>query len=297
MHHPTGVIHAVLGGLLALVVQTFAWAGTPMPLVAPGTKVEKLSGGFQFTEGPACSKDGTVFFSDIPNNRIHKWSTDGKLSTFRENSGGSNGLFFDKTGALLACEGKARQVTSTTKDGKVTVIVDRFEGKKFNSPNDLWVEPSGGIYFSDPRYGKGEPTELPGFFVFYISTDRKTVTRVIDDLVKPNGVVGTADGKTLYVADAGGQKIYRYAIEGAGKLAKRTLFAPSGSDGMTLDERGNVYLTSGTVAVYNPKGKKIASISVPERPANVCFGGKDRQTLFITARTGFYSLKMQVAGQ
>jgi gluconolactonase len=266
-------------------------------LAAPGAKVEQLADGFAFTEGPACDAQGNIYFTDIPNSRIHKWSLDGKLSTFRENSGGANGLFFDRDGNLLACEGGNRRVTSIAPDGQVTVLADSYGGKKLNSPNDLWIDPKGGVYFSDPRYGSQEGLEQDGFHVYYLPPDRKTPLRVIDDLVKPNGVVGTADGKLLYVADAGDGKTYVYRIQEGGKLADPKLIAPIGSDGMTLDEQGNLYLTRNAVHVYSPDGKKLAEIDVPEAPSNVCFGSADRRMLFITARKGLYAVRMKVSGQ
>ena len=272
-------------------------AGEPSKLVVDGAQVEKLAGGFVFTEGPASDAKGNVFFSDIPNSRIHKWSLDGKLSTFRENTGRANGLYFDAKGNLLACEGGNRQKTSTSPDGKVRVLADKYDGKKLNSPNDLWIDAAGGVYLTDPRYGSQAGLEQGGFHVYYLPPDGKTLKRVIDDLTKPNGILGTADGKRLYVADPGAKKIFVYAIEGSGRLGKRKFFAPQGSDGMTLDEKGNLYLTSGGVVVYDSNGKKLTTIETPEGPANVCFGGKDRKTLFITARKGFYSLRMNVRGQ
>jgi gluconolactonase len=266
-------------------------------VVAEGAKIEKLAGGFAFTEGPAVDRDGNVFFSDIPNNRIMRWSTDGKLSTFRENSGGANGLCFDGHGNLVACEGGARRLTSIAPDGQVTVLADSYDGKKLNSPNDLWVDAKGGVYFSDPRYGNMEGLELPGFYVFYLPPDRKPLVRVIDDMVKPNGVLGTADGKQLFAADAGGGKTYVYTIQSDGSLADKKLFAEQGSDGLARDEQGNIYLTGGGINVYSAEGKKIETIEVPESPANLKFGGRDRKTLFVTARTSLYSLAMRVKGQ
>ncbi len=274
-----------------------ATAGEPSKLVADGAKVEKLAGGFLFTEGPASDAKGNVYFSDIPNSRIHKWSLDGKLSTFRENTGRANGLYFDAKGNLLACEGGNRRLTSTSPDGKVTVLADKYDGKKLNSPNDLWIDSAGGVYLTDPRYGSQDGLEQGGFHVYYLPPGGKELQRVIDDLTKPNGILGTADGKRLYVADPGAKKIFVYAIEGNGRLGKRKFFAPQGSDGMTLDEKGNLYLTGGGVVIYDSNGKKLTSIETPESPANVCFGGKDRKTLFITARKGVYSLRMNVRGQ
>ncbi len=266
-------------------------------LIAADATVEKLSGGFKFTEGPASNAEGDVYFSDIPNSRIHIWTVDGKLATFRENSGQANGLYFDHAGNLLACEGGNRQVTSIAMDGKVTVLADKFDGKRFCSPNDLWIHPNGGIYFTDPRYGSPDGLEIDGFHVYYITPDRKSIRRVLENLVKPNGVVGTQDGKFLYVTDPGDSKTYRYAIQGDGTLTDRKLHAPQGSDGMTLDEKGNLYLTRGGVQIYSPNGEKLGTIETPEAPANVCFGGRDGKTLFITARTGLYSIRMAVAGQ
>jgi gluconolactonase len=288
----------ILMSCFAIVVAAFVCAAHGADsVVAEGAKVEKLAGGFAFTEGPAADRDGNVFFSDIPNNRIMRWSTDGKLSTFRENSGGANGLCFDAHGNLIACEGGARRLTSIAADGQVTVLADSYEGKKLNSPNDLWVDLQGGVYFSDPRYGNMDGLELPGFYVFYVAPDHKRLVRVIDDLVKPNGVLGTKDGKQLFVADAGGGKTYVYAIQPDGSLADKKLFAGQGSDGLARDEKGNIYLTGGGISVYSPQGTKIATIEVPEPPANLKFGGPDRRTLFITARTSLYSLPMRVTGQ
>ena len=265
--------------------------------MAPGAQIEKRAGGFVFTEGPACDRDGNVYFSDIPNNRIHKWSVDGRLSTVRENSGGANGLYIDAGGNLLACEGGSRRLTSMASDGTISVLADHYAGKKLNSPNDLWIDPQGGVYFTDPRYGNMDGLEQGGFHVYYLSADRKRLTRVIDDLVKPNGIVGNADGKLLYVADPGDNKSYVFHIQSDASLSNRRQIAPEGSDGMTLDERGNLYLTRAGVHVYSPQGKRIAVIETPERPANICFGGKDRRTLFITAQKGFYSVRMAVQGQ
>jgi len=285
-------------GLMVLVLVAAAAAGCRaerMSVVAEGAKVGKLAGGFKFTEGPAADAKGNIFFTDIPNNRIHKWSLDGKLSTFRKNSGGANGLFFDKDGNLLACEGGGRRLVSITPKGKVKVLADKYNDKKFNSLNDLWIDPKGGVYFTDPRYGRRDNMEQDGEHVYYLSPDRKRIIRVIDDMVRPNGVIGTADGKRLYVTDPGVNETFVYTINADGTLSNKKLFAPEGSDGMTMDNEGNVYLTTNVVAVYNKKGKRIETIEVPERPANVCFGGKDKRALFITARTSLYSLQMRVA--
>jgi len=283
--------------LIALILLAAAGcSGEKASLVEAGAKVEKLAGGFEFTEGPAADTEGNVFFTDIPNNRIHKWSVDGKLSTFLENSGAANGLFFDKAGNLLACAGGSRKLVSISPDGRITVLADKYDNKKFNSPNDLWPDLKGGIYFTDPRYGNRDNLEQDRECVYYLYPDRKRLIRVIDDLVRPNGVLGTADGKKLYVADAGDGKTYVYDINKGGTLSNRKFFAPVGSDGMTIDNRGNIYLTRGEVWIYSPKGEELEKIKVAEAPANVCFGGKDRKTLFITARKSLYSVRMRTKG-
>jgi len=261
--------------------------------------VKKLAGGFQFTEGPAADAKGDVYFTDIPDNRILKWSVEaGQLSTFRENSNGANGLYFDKAGNLLVCEGKsdAGRLVSIAPDGTLTVLADKYEGKPFNSLNDLWIDPKGGVYFSDPRYGNRDNLPQDGEHVYYLTPDRVKVIRVISDMVRPNGLIGTPDGKTLYVTDHGADKTFAYAVNDDGTLTDKKLFAPEGSDGMTIDSRGNVYLTNRVVAIYDRDGKRIAEIKVPEGPSNVTFGGPGRRTLFITARTSLYSIEMAMRG-
>jgi gluconolactonase len=271
-------------------------AAASKSLIAPGTQVKKLAGDFKFTEGPAGDAQGNVYFSDIPNNRILKWSLDGKLSTFLENSGGANGLYFDKDGNLIACQGGDRRLVSVSPKGEIAVLADKYEGKKFNSLNDLWIDPKGGIYFTDPRYGGKEGMEQDGEHAYYLTPDRKKVIRVIDDMVRPNGVIGTPNGRRLFVADHGAGQTYTYVINEDGTLSKKKLLAPTGSDGMTIDRQGNIYLTGKAVTIYNRKGDKIQEIAVPEGPSNVTFAGKDNQTLFITARTSLYVIDMQVKG-
>ena len=265
-------------------------------VTAPGATVRKLAGDFRFTEGPAADALNNIFFTDIPNNRILKWSPDETLSTFRQNAGGANGLYFDRKGNLLVCEGSGQRLVSMAPDGTISVLADKYQGKPFNSLNDLWIDPKGGIYFTDPRYGNRDNLPQDGEHAYYLTPDGKKVVRVIDDMVRPNGLIGTPDGKRLYVTDNGGRKTFAYTINADGTLANKTLFCAEGSDGMTIDNQGNVYLTTSVVAVYNPAGKKIEEITIPEHPANVTFGGPNRKTLFITARTSLYSVPMQVTG-
>ena len=264
-------------------------------VVASGARPVELANGFQFTEGPAADAAGNVYFTDLRVSQIHRWSIDGKLILHRENSGGANGLFFDRDGNLLACEGEHARITSIDPQGNVTVLADQYNNRPFNKTNDLWIDPAGGVYFSDPAYG-GAQVVQDGEHVYYITPDRNRVSRVIDDMVRPNGLIGTPDGKTLYVADAGARETYRYKVNDDGTLSGKTLFVSFGSDGMTIDTEGNVYLTENGVLAFDPEGKLIEQIDVPNRPTNVCFGGPDRQTLFITARSSIYSIQMQARG-
>ena len=271
-------------------------------LVAPGAKVERLATGFGFLEGPIANDAGDIYFTDIPNNVIHIWTSDHRLETFREDSGGANGLAFLDPNTLVVCEGGNRRLTAITLDGDVTVLADEFEGKKLNSPNDLWIDPKGGIYFTDPRYGNRDDLELDGEYVFYLSPDREKLIIVVDDLIRPNGILGSPDGKTLYVADRSGNANYAYAINEDGTLSNKTFFSTEGSDGMTMDSKGNLYITSPhqepyfRVSIYSPSGIKLEEIITPEKPGNVHFGGKDGKTLFIPARTSLYAIKMRVQG-
>ena len=272
-------------------------------IIAQGANIEKLADGFRFTEGPAVDKKGNVYFTDQPNNRILRWSVDDeKLSVFLENSGRANGLYFDRKGNLFSCSDMDNELWKIDMKGNHIVIVSDFEGKKLNGPNDLWIHPKGGIYFTDPLYKRNYWTRSPemqqdGEHVYYMSSDYKNVIRVDTDLEKPNGIIGSPDGKHLYVADIGAGKTYVYDIRPDATLVNKRLFANMGSDGMTIDSNGNIYITGRGVTVFNPNGEQIAHIPVEAGwTANVCFGGKDMETLFITASEYLYSLKMNVKG-
>ncbi len=271
-------------------------------IIAPGAKVEKLADGFSFTEGPAVDAEGNVFFTDQPNDRICKWSVDGKLTDFMKPCGRSNGLYFDRNGKLLACADMDNELWSIDMSGKATVLVKDYKGKKLNGPNDLWEDPKGGIYFTDPLYKRPYWTRDPamqqdGQHVYYLAPGRKTLMRVTEDLVQPNGIIGTPDGKYLYVADIGDKKTYRYRTNADGTLSDKMLFCSMGSDGMTVDSEGNIYLTGKGVTVFNPAGEQIEQIPIDAGwTANVTFGGKGRHTLFITAQKSLYALRMRVKG-
>jgi gluconolactonase len=266
-------------------------------LIASGAQVKQLATGFKFTEGPAADSSGNVYFTDIPQNKIHIYSPSGQVTTFLENSERANGLYFDPKGNLITCQGGGRKLVSIEAAGKITILADNYEGKKLNSPNDLWLTPNGGIYFTDPHYGrKKDDLQQDGEHVYYLPPNEKTIIRVTSDLTRPNGIIGTPNGKTLYIADHGAGTIYVYKINPDGTLTDKKHFAPEGSDGMTIDTKGNIYLTNEAVQIYNSKGEQIQTIEIPERPSNVTFAGKDKKTLFITARKSIYEIKMNAKG-
>jgi gluconolactonase len=270
-------------------------------IIQPGARLEKLADGFLFTEGPSSDAKGNVYFTDQPNDRIMVWSVSGDLSIFMQPCGRSNGLSFDNKGNLWACADEKNELWCITPDKNIKIIPSKYQDKLLNGPNDLWITSSGGIYFTDPFYKRpwwnhtSMPQDCQG--VYYLGPDDKTITRLINDLVQPNGIVGTPDGKTLFVADIGGNKTWSYSIEKNGTLSNKTLFCEMGSDGMTIDTEGNIFLTGTGVIVFNKNGKQIGYIAVPESwTANVCFGGPDMKSLFITASKGLYRIRMKVKG-
>ena len=270
-------------------------------VVARGAKLTRLADGFKFTEGPAADALGNVYFTDQPNDRILKWSIEGELTTFKQPCGRSNGLYFDRHGNLLACADEKNALWSIAPDGKVQVLIEYFDEKLLNGPNDLWLAPNGGVYFTDPFYRRPywsrDEKEQDGECVYYLPPDRRGLRRIASGFQRPNGIIGTPDGKQLYVADLSGKKTYRFEIRGDGTLTNRRLFADMGSDGMTIDDEGNIYLTGKGVTVLDVDGNQIDHIEVPESwTANVCFGGPERRTLFITAMDSLYSVRTRVRG-
>jgi gluconolactonase len=291
---------ATMLGLGLLIASAFC--GAQERVVASGAKVEKLVGNFEFTEGPTCDAQGNLFFTDQPNDRIMKWSVDGQLSTFLQPAGRANGMYFDPRGQLIVAADEKTSLWSIAPDGKVTVILGSYGGKPLNGPNDVWVRPDGAIYFTDPFYKRTWWTHdtMPqdGQHVYFLSADRRQPVRVTSDLEKPNGIIGTPDGKTLYVSDIDAGKTFRFDIAKDGRLSRKTLVAEQGSDGMTLDNEGNLYLTGKGVLVFNKMGRQIDEIQIPDEEwtANVSFCGPDRRTLFITASKGLYRIRTHVKG-
>jgi gluconolactonase len=269
-------------------------------IIADNASPKLISSQFKFTEGPAADKQGNVFFTDITAGEIWKYSIDGELSLFMDKTGHSDGMYFDKKGNLITAADENNELWSISPNKEVTVILDNYKGRKFNGPNDLWIDRKGGIYFTDPYYQRPywerKKPDLSGQHVYYLPKGKKEAFIVDSNLVKPNGIIGSADGKNLYVADIEDKKTYKYDIGKDGRLSNRRLFVSMGSDGMTLDNRGNLYITGQGITVFNPQGKQIEHIALPGWTANVCFGGKNRDMLFITSNKSVYTLQMKVKG-
>lgn len=287
--------------LFTLVLLLLALAASAESVLVADARLQKLAGGFAFTEGPTCDKHGNLFFVDQPNDRILKWNVKGKLTTFLQPSGRANGMMFDAKGQLIACADEHNELWSISPRKKITVLAKTFETNYFNGPNDVWCAPGGGLYITDPFYKRKwwdhQTMALTNEEVFYLAPDRKILLRVTDDLKKPNGITGTPDGKTLFVSDIRDNKTWRYDIAADGSLTNKTFFCALGSDGMTIDTAGNLYLTGKGVIIFDRTGKQIDHVDVPEKwTANVCFGGTDHKTLFITATESLYSIETKFPG-
>ncbi len=269
-------------------------------LVQENAEIELISSQFSFTEGPAADAFGNVYFTDQPNDKIYVWNwKTNQIEEFLDKTGRANGTFFDQKGNLLTCSDENGEIWKINEDGVAEVLTTSFEGKRLNGPNDLWVDEKNGIYFTDPLYvrdyWRNFKQEIQEKNLYYRNSDGK-ITK-LDTFTQPNGIVGSQKLKKLYVSDIDANKIYMYDIQGDGKLTNKKLFCNLGSDGMTLDNLGNLYLTGKGVTVFNKNGEQIHHISVPENwTANVTFGGENFSTLFITASKSVYTLKMNVSG-
>ncbi len=283
---------------LSLFLVAAAQENKPIPGIGPAGEIARLHTGFQFTEGPAVDPQGNVYFTDVRGNRIHKVDTEGKLSTFLEESQGCNGLMFDGKGRLIACQGLEKRIIAIDVPTKrISVVADKFEGAPFDRPNDLVVDREGGVYFTDPGVRS----------VYYAAADGKAA-RLISDLPRPNGVILSPDEKTLIVLPSGTPDVMAYPVMSPGKIGTGRVLVkleqaatgqPRGGDGLTVDTKGNLYLTQPSLQalqVVAPEGKTLGLIRFPERPSNCTFGGKDMKTLYVTAQTSIYAVRMEATG-
>lgn len=271
-------------------------------VVAKGAELKLLADGFKFTEGPAKSPEGHIYFTDQPNNQILKWDVEKEeLYTFLKPAGRSNGMYFDHEGYLIACADENNQMWRIDMQGNHTVLIDSLDGHLLNAPNDLWIDELGGFYFTDPLYKRPWWTREDDFLekqnVYYRSPSGD-ITLVVDDYVRPNGIIGDIKKGKLYISDIGDDKVWAYDIVSAGKVANKTLFASMGSDGMTIDKKRHIYLTNKEgVYVFNKKGIQVDLIKIPKPwTANTTIGGKENKTLYITSKEGFYSIELKYEG-
>ncbi len=304
--------------LLALTLPTAAVLAADLQIenaaefarcVAPDATVTKLAGDMGFIEGPVWLKSGVLVFSDIPNDELKQWTADGGVKTFRKPSHNANGNITDAAGRLLTCEHTGRRVAVQDKDGVVKTLVDSYEGKKFNSPNDVVVRSDGTVWFTDPEYGlknkagtkEKEGKEQPGNFVYRHDPKTGKTIAVVRDFVQPNGLAFSPDEKKLYVADSGTPRHIRsFDVKADGTLSGGAVFCKidkGGPDGIRVDRDGRVWSSAGDgVQVFAADGSLLGKILVPESPANLCFGGADGKTLFITARKSLYSVPTKITG-
>jgi gluconolactonase len=291
------LILALLAGGLPVLAGDFAVENeAEFRKIVPGSaKVERLATGMKFVEGPVWM-NGMLVFSDIPANQLKKWNAKEGLGVFREPSNNTNGNTLDGEGRLVSAEHDARRVSRTGKDGKVEALVETWDGKKFNSPNDVVVKSDGTVWFTDPDYGlAGKPKEMPGNYVFRYDPKSKAVTPVVKDFDKPNGLCFSPDEKRLYVADSGKPRHIRvFPVQGDGTLGEGSVFVTidkGGPDGIRCDAGGRVWSSTGDGAqVFGEDGKRIGRILLPEAAANLAFGGTDGKTLYLTARTSLYAV-------
>lgn len=265
--------------------------------------VQKVASGCKFTEGPAVGKDGALYFSDGPNDRILRLSPDGELTVFLHPCGRANGLTFDGEGRLVMCQsagkGGGRQVARREPDGTITTLAAKYDGRPFIAPNDLCIDAQGRVFFTDPFYGGEVEQSQPHSGVYRIDAPGKAAL-VVSDLQRPNGIVITPDNRLVYISDRGKQKLHRYAVENDGDLRPDGViydFSPDrGIDGMRLDAEGNIYGAAGQGAttglfVISPEGKLLLHRPMPEFSTNVAFGGEDGRDLFLTATTSVYKMR------
>jgi len=259
----------------------------------------RIAAALTFAEGPVWSREGYLIFSDIPNNRQWRWRPGAKAEVFRENSEGANGSALDSHGRLYICEAHTRRVVRIDGDGKTDVLADNWQGKKLNEPNDIVVRHDGHVWFTDPAFGSADQRrELDFYGVFHISP-KGVVDVVAKPKGRPNGIALSPDGRTLYVDNSDERNVRAYDVDRNGAASNERVVVSDIEgvpDGMKVDENGNLYVAAKAIFVYSADGHLMRTIPVPETPSNCAFGDSDWQSLFVTARTSVYRIRLDVKG-
>jgi gluconolactonase len=261
--------------------------------------IEKVDAGFRFTEGPVWSREGFLLFSDVPNNHIRKLVPGERSTVFRDDSHGANGNTFDAQGRLYSCESKTRRVVRMDKKGKIEVLAEKWEGKRLNAPNDIVVRKDGQIYFTDPAFGDQADTRELSFYGVYHINPKGVMSLIAKPAGRPNGIAFSPNGRILYVDNSDDRNVRAYDVDRNGEVSNERVVVSNIDgvpDGMKVDEKGNLYITAKGIAVYSPEGKLLHAIDISETPANCAFGDPDLQTLYITARTSLYRIRLNVKG-
>lgn len=298
-----GIINS--GLIFAFLLAAVAVGAEPIPGIGPAAAIEKLHGGFMFTEGPAADLKGNLYFSDVAGNKLYHVNARKELSVLLDPSNHTNGLMVNAAGNIVACEMDGRIIEVDVMTKKVRPLAEGYEGKRFNAPNDLVIDSTGGIYFTDPHFRA--PMPLPqGVTAFYYRDTAGKVTRLAEVPKAPNGIILSPDEKTLYVIPSMQAEMLAYPVQAPGRIGPEKVFCTlkqaegqqnGGGDGLTVDSKGNLYITSKLgIQVFDPTGKLLGIIELPEQPANCAFGGMNFRTLYVTARTSVYAVPMESTG-
>lgn len=272
---------------------------------APEIRIEKVVTGLRFAEGPAWSPEGFLLFSDTVTNKLHKLFPGQKDSEFAEIPGGPIGNAYDSEGRLYTCEFRERRITRTSKNGKVEVLAARFEGKRLNAPNDIVVRRDGHVYFTDPAFGSQQDTRELDFYGVFHLTPKGEMEAIAKLKTRPNGLALSPNGRTLYATDSDAKCVRAYDLGRGGDLDRGSPGSegrvvvekiPGVPDGIRTDEKGNLWMAANSVLCYSPQGKLLREIAIPETPSNLTFGDADLETLFITARTSVFRVRIGVKG-
>lgn len=290
--------YATVKGMLRL-----AWA----PLLAWGLaaqtfeniQIDRVAANNRFTEGPVWSREGFLLFSDVPNNRMLKFVPGKGVETFRENTAGANGNAYDAKGLLYTCETRSRRVMRQTKEGAWEVVADRFEGKRLNAPNDLIVRKDGHLYFTDPAFGEQATARELDFYGVYHVSPKGELRLIARPKGRPNGVALSPNGRILYVSNSDERAVYAYDLDGSGTASNERVFLKGiegPPDGIRTDEKGNLYVAAKQLPIYTPQGRLLHTLTFPEQPRNLAFGDPDFQTLYVTAYSSVYRVRLPVKG-